>query len=61
MNDNFSNSVKKKKLNKQKIIGISVERSCYEPNKKKLQSFLKADQLEKVKEKIKEKIKEKKV
>jgi hypothetical protein len=44
------NSVKKKKLNKQKIIGTSVERSCYEPNKKKLQSFLKADQLEKIKE-----------
>jgi hypothetical protein len=46
-------------LNKQKIIGISVERSCCEANKKKLKSFLTDQQFEKVKEKIKEKIKNK--
>lgn len=40
---------------KQKIIGISVERSCFEPNKKHLKSFLTDKQIEKVKEKIKNK------
>lgn len=40
---------------KQKIIGISVERSCFEPNKKNLKSFLTDKQLKKVQEKIKNK------
>lgn len=44
---------------KQKIVGISVERSCFEPNKKHLKSFLTGKQIEKVKEKVKEKIKNK--
>jgi hypothetical protein len=43
----------------QKIIVISVERSCFEPNKKYLKSFLTDKQIEKVKEKVKEKIKNK--
>jgi len=46
--------------NRLPIIGISVERTCYQTNKKELESYLTASQIKKLIERVKERVKTKK-